>query len=63
MSPNFVVKVGAGEAGFRAVRALASEGVRTNVTLVFSVAQAWHASRCGAVYFEPLSRLERHPRR
>jgi transaldolase len=53
ISPNFVVKVSAGEAGFRAVRALATEGVRTNVTLVFSVAQAWHAARCGAAYLSP----------
>ncbi len=53
ISANFVVKVGAGEAGFRAVRALASEGVRTNVTLVFSVAQAWHAARSGAAYLSP----------
>jgi transaldolase len=53
LSPNFVIKVGAGEAGFRAVRALASEGVRTNVTLVFSVTQAWHAARSGAAYVSP----------
>jgi transaldolase len=53
LSPNFVVKVGAGEAGFRAVRALAAEGVRTNVTLIFSVTQAWHAARSGAAYLSP----------
>jgi transaldolase len=53
ISPNFVIKVGAGEAGFRAVRALASQGVSTNVTLVFSVAQAWHAARSGAAYLSP----------
>jgi transaldolase len=52
-SPNFVIKVGAGEAGFRAVRALAAQGVRTNVTLVFSVTQAWHAARSGASYLSP----------
>jgi transaldolase len=53
MSPNFVIKVGAGEAGFRAVRSLTAEGVRTNVTLVFSVAQAWHAARSGATFVSP----------
>jgi transaldolase len=53
MSPNFVVKVGASEHGFRAVRELAARGVRTNVTLVFSAAQAWHAARSGAVYVSP----------
>lgn len=53
MSPNFVVKVGSSESGFRAVRELAGRGVRTNVTLVFSTAQAWHAARCGATYVSP----------
>src|SRR5439155_10932481 len=53
MSPNFVVKVGAGESGFRAVRELAGRGIRTNVTLVFSAAQAWHAARSGATYLSP----------
>jgi transaldolase len=52
-SPNFVIKIGAGEAGFAAVRALAAQGVRTNVTLVFSLAQAWHAARSGATYVSP----------
>src|SRR5262249_38213789 len=53
LSPNFVIKVGAGDAGCRAVRALAAEGIRTNVTLVFSVTQAWHAARSGAAYLSP----------
>jgi len=53
ISPNFVVKVGASESGFRAVRELSGRGVRTNVTLVFSAAQAWHAARCGATYVSP----------
>lgn len=61
LSPSFVVKVGAGEAGFRAVRELATRGVRTNVTLVFSAAQAWHAARAGATYVSPfLSWKEAH---
>jgi transaldolase len=61
LSPNFVVKVGAGEQGFRAVRELSARGVRTNVTLVFSVAQAWHAARAGATYVSPfLSWKESH---
>jgi transaldolase len=53
ISLNFVVKVGASESGFRAVRELARRGVRTNVTLVFSAAQAWHAARSGASYVSP----------
>lgn len=53
ISPNFVVKVGAGEAGFKAIRELSAAGVRTNATLIFSVAQAWHAARSGATYLSP----------
>ena len=53
MSPNFVIKVGMSEAGCRAVRALAERGVRTNMTLVFTTAQAWHAARSGATYVSP----------
>src|SRR6266481_8597269 len=37
-SPNFVVKVGASEGGFKAIRELARQGVRINATLIFSVA-------------------------
>lgn len=53
LSPNFVVKVGAGEAGFKAMRELAGHGVRVNATLIFSVAQAWHAARAGAAFLSP----------
>jgi transaldolase len=53
LSPNFVVKVGASEGGFKAMRELAREGVRINATLIFSVAQAWHAARAGAAYISP----------
>ncbi len=52
-SPNFVIKVGASEAGFQAIRELTREGISTNATLVFHVAQAWHAARCGATYVSP----------
>lgn len=53
MSDNFVIKVGASEAGFRAIREMSQRGVRTNATLIFSVTQAWHAARCGATYISP----------
>lgn len=53
LSPNFVIKVGASEEGFRAVRELTTHGIRTNVTLVFSVPQAWHAARSGATFISP----------
>jgi transaldolase len=53
LSPNFVVKIGISEAGLRAARELTSAGVPINVTLVCSVAQAWHAARAGAAYISP----------
>ncbi len=53
MSPNFVIKVGASEQGFRAIRELNHRGVRTNATLIFTLAQAWHAARAGATYISP----------
>lgn len=53
ISPNFVIKVGASEGGFKAICELSHRGVPTNVTLIFSVAQAWHAARSGASYISP----------
>jgi transaldolase len=53
MCPNFVIKLPATEAGFKAVAALKDKGVRTNLTLVFSVAQALQAMRMGAFYVSP----------
>jgi transaldolase len=53
MSPNFVIKVGASENGFKAIRELTKQGIRTNATLIFSVAQAWHAARAGAYFISP----------
>lgn len=53
LSPNFVIKVGMSEAGVKAIRELTAQGVRVNATLIFSVAQAWHAARAGAGYISP----------
>jgi transaldolase len=53
LSPNFVIKIGVSEGGFRAIRELTMQGVRTNATLVFSVPQAWHAARAGAYFISP----------
>lgn len=53
VSPNFVVKIGISEAGCRAIRTLHRDHIATNATLVFSVAQAWHAARAGATYVSP----------
>ncbi|MCA9096374.1 MAG: transaldolase [Planctomycetaceae bacterium] len=52
-SANFVIKVGASEQGFKAIRELTSRGIRCNATLIFSVAQAWHAARSGAAFISP----------
>ncbi|MFU8826419.1 MAG: transaldolase family protein [Brevefilum sp.] len=53
LSPNFVIKLPATEAGFKAVADLAELGIRANLTLVFSAAQALQAMRMGAYYVSP----------
>ncbi len=56
---NFVVKVAMGEEGIKAVKALSASGVKTNVTLVFSVNQALLAAIAGASYVSPfIGRLD-----
>ena len=57
--PNMVVKIPMTAEGPKAVKILASEGIRTNVTLVFSATQAILAARAGATYVSPfLGRLD-----
>ena len=51
--PNMVVKIPMTAEGLKAVKILASEGIRTNVTLVFSATQAILAARAGATYVSP----------
>ena len=53
LADNVVVKVPLGPPGLKAVRTLAAEGVRTNVTLCFSSAQALLAAKAGAAYISP----------
>jgi transaldolase len=53
ISPNFVIKLPATEAGFKAVSVLGELGIRTNLTLVFSAAQALMAMRMGAFFVSP----------
>jgi transaldolase len=48
--PNVVVKVPLIVPGIKLVKELSSRGIRTNVTLVFSVAQAMLAAKAGATY-------------
>ncbi len=57
--PNMVVKIPMTMEGLKAVKVLSREGVKTNVTLVFSAAQALLAARAGATYVSPfLGRLD-----
>ena len=51
--PNVVVKVPMGSEGMKAVKALASEGIKTNVTLCFSANQALLCAKAGATYVSP----------
>jgi transaldolase len=50
MCPNFVIKLPATEAGFKALWMLREKNIRVNLTLVFSAAQALQAARLGATY-------------
>jgi transaldolase len=59
MAPNAVVKVPMTPAGLETGKRLAGEGIRVNVTLVFSPAQAILAAEIGATYVSPfLGRLD-----
>lgn len=59
IAPNVVVKCPLTREGLRATRALADEGVRVNVTLCFSPAQAILAAKAGAAYISPfIGRLD-----
>ena len=51
--PNVVVKVPLTKEGLKAVRALSSEGIKTNVTVTFTPLQALLAAKCGATYISP----------
>jgi len=53
ISPNFVIKIPSNEVGFKACQELSGEGVRCNVTLMFSAFQALQAMRMGAFYISP----------
>lgn len=53
LAPNIVVKLPVCAAGLAACRALADEGIRVNMTLVFSATQALLAANAGARYISP----------
>ena len=57
--PNMVVKIPMTVDGLKAVKVLTEEGIKTNVTLIFSANQALLAARAGATYVSPfLGRLD-----
>jgi len=53
MHKNVVVKVPITKEGLKAVKILAAEGIKTNVTVTFSPLQALLAAKCGATYISP----------
>lgn len=57
--PNMVVKIPMTAEGLKAVKVLSAEGIKTNVTLIFSANQALLAAEAGATYVSPfLGRLD-----
>ena len=57
--PNMVVKIPMTTEGLKAVKVLSAEGIKTNVTLIFTANQALLAARAGATYVSPfLGRLD-----
>ena len=57
--PNMIVKIPMTVEGLKAVKVLSAEGIKTNVTLIFSANQALLAARAGATYVSPfLGRLD-----
>lgn len=57
--PNMVVKIPMTAEGLKACKQLSAEGIKTNVTLIFTANQALLAARAGATYVSPfLGRLD-----
>ena len=56
--PNMVVKIPMTIEGLKAVKVLSAEGIKTNMTLIFSANQALLAARAGATYVSFLGRLD-----
>ena len=51
--PNMIVKIPMTVEGLKAVKVLHAEGIKTNVTLIFTANQALLAARAGATYVSP----------
>lgn len=57
--PNMIVKIPMTVEGLKATKVLSQEGIKTNVTLIFTANQALLAARAGATYVSPfLGRLD-----
>ena len=58
-APNVVIKIPMIREGLRAIRALSSEGIRVNTTLIFTAPQALLAAKAGASFVSPfIGRLD-----
>jgi len=56
---QIVIKIPINQEGLKAVRVLSTEGIQTNVTLLFSASQAILAAKAGATYICPfIGRLD-----
>lgn len=53
IDPKIVIKVPMIEEGIKAVKQFTAEGIKTNVTLIFSAVQALLAAKAGATYVSP----------
>lgn len=51
--PNIIIKIPMTKEGLKATKVLTEEGIKTNVTLIFSANQALLAARAGASYVSP----------
>lgn len=59
IAPNVVIKIPMTFEGLKATKILSGEGIKTNVTLVFSANQALLAAKAGATYVSPfIGRLD-----
>ena len=59
IAENVVIKIPCIHEGLKAVKILSAEGIKTNVTLVFSMSQALLAARAGATFVSPfIGRLD-----
>jgi transaldolase len=53
IAPNIVIKVPMTSEGLKATQVFSKEGIKTNVTLIFSALQALLAAKAGATYVSP----------